>query len=231
MKCWVIEQTCSVCFDGSTSGWRKAGWWWSCCCCCCCLQQTRKVKETNKQKKACKQICHNFARNKCVSTLWVCLFFRSLRKHVGQSRPWQVFTNPVKTIYQVRPQWPKAAVCLCHHIESMKMNLGGLVISRGFQKSYLSVSLEHILLFFSAPLVSVTSAASISAAFKQVAFVAYLFHHSFNDIKCFIYFSVLRSRNKTAAAPHLGTGDCCEEKRSNAAESILKEGNSKKINK
>lgn len=59
---------------------------------------------------------------------------------------------------------------------------------------------------------------------KQVAFVAYLFHHSFNDIKCFIYFSVLRSQNKTAAAPHLGTGDCCEEKRSNATESILKRG-------
>lgn len=34
----------------------------------------------------------------------------------------------------------------------------------------------------------------------------------------------LRSQNKTAAALHLGTGDCCEEKHSNAAELLLKEG-------
>lgn len=29
MKCWVIEQTCSVCFDRSSSSWKKAGLWWS----------------------------------------------------------------------------------------------------------------------------------------------------------------------------------------------------------
>lgn len=34
----------------------------------------------------------------------------------------------------------------------------------------------------------------------------------------------LSSQNKTAAALHLGSGDCCEEKHSNAAELLLKEG-------
>lgn len=122
-----------------------------------------------------------------------------------------------------------SSVFVCHWSENIQMNFDSLssvdldLVIR-FEKSYRSFSLEHIHLFFSSPLVSVSNAPFISTAFKQVAFVTSLFHHSFNDIKCFIYFSVLRSQNKTAAAPHLGTGDCCEEKRSNAAESILKRG-------
>lgn len=69
------------------------------------------------EKQACEQICHNFARSKCVFEPFplfgfVC-FFKGMRNRVGQISSWQVFTDPLKTLYQARPQWPKAAACLC----------------------------------------------------------------------------------------------------------------------
>lgn len=75
-------------------------------------------------------------------------------------------------------------------------------------------------MFFPPPRVPVSNAASVRAAFKQVALVACFFHHSFNDIKCFIYFP--DPGIKPAVALHLGTGDGCEEKRSDAAQSIFR---------
>lgn len=65
----------------------------------------------------------------------------------------------------------------------------------------------HFLVLSFRLLFSVSCATSIGSVFKQVTFVAYLFHRSLSDIKCFIHFSALGSQNKTAAALHLGAGD------------------------
>lgn len=67
----------------------------------------------NKQQKAANKFVTALRETNVFPLFGFFCFFKGLRKHVGQTSSWQVFTNPVKTLYLARTEWPKAAVCLC----------------------------------------------------------------------------------------------------------------------